>query len=1099
MSYLALLLHHHMTHRANYKNKKRDMTVTIPQPKEKFLVGNLLDLNAQTPVQDLMRLAREYGPIFRLSFPGRSQIIVSGFDLVDELCNEKRFDKKVWAPLQNLRPVAGDALFTAHTREPNWHKAHSILLPNFSMKAMQGYMPMMLDIAEQLVGKWDRLNPDDEVDVPGDMTRLTLDTIGLCGFDYRFNSFYREDMNPFVDSMVSAMKEALERLHRLPAYNNLLFLHNRQFQQDIELMNSTVDKIIQERKKSGVDLSEKQDLLNYMLAGIDKESGEGLDDINIRYQIITFLIAGHETTSGLLSFAIYNLLHHPEVLRKAYDEVDRVLGSDLSSQPTLQQVNRLKYVSQILKETLRLWPTAPAFALYPYEETTIGGQYPVTPEDQITVLIPMLHRDQSIWGENVEQFDPERFAPEVEMLRPANAYKPFGNGQRACIGRQFAMQEAMLVLGMLLQRYRFIDHLNYQFKIKETLTLKPEDFKIKIRKRTDAERSSTAAPAISISQPKVERAAEPLPEVPVHHTPLLVLHGSNMGTSEDLANRIANDAEARGFAAQVASLDEYTNKLPTEGALVVVTSSYNGTPPDNAIKFCDWIKASELAQDVLTDVKYTIFGVGNHDWATTYQAIPKLIDGSLERFGAQRIYPRGEGDQSGDFDGAFEEWYQLFWQTFFNEFGIEAQVPEEKMVGKLSLELVSGAQTHPIVSSFGAQPMKVLVNRELHRKEGGQPSERSARHIEVELPVGVSYRTGWHLGVIPRNSATQVSRIVRRFSLDEGAQIVLRKSDRRKTALPVDTPISLIDLLSSYVELQDVATRKQIKLLTEYTQCPPEKMRLQALSGDDEASVALYRAEVLEKRKSLLDLLEEFPTCEMPFPIYLELLPAIRPRYYSISSSPLRDTLRTSLTISVVDAPARSGHGHYQGVCTGYLRDRQPGHTIYAFVQDTRSPFMLPQDASVPLIMVGPGTGIAPFRGFLQERAEQQARGLKIGKSLLFFGCRNPEQDFLYEDELKAYVREGILDLYTAFSRWEGHPKQYVQDVILQECGRVWQALEAGAIIYICGDAARMAPDVKRAFVTLYQQQTNQDATAAEAWLENLIATDRYLVDVWPS
>jgi cytochrome P450/NADPH-cytochrome P450 reductase len=185
-----------------------------------------------------------------------------------------------------------------------------------------------------------------------------------------------------------------------------------------------------------------QDLLTSMLTGVDRESGEKLDDINIRYQIFTFLIAGHETTSGLLTFAIYFLLNNPDALAKAYEEVGRVLGDDLSSPPTNAQVNHLRYVSQVLKETLRLWPTAPAFTRHAYEDTALCGKYQVGKQDSLMVLTPMLHRDPKIWGKDAETFDPERFTQDAEQTRPANAYKPFGTGQRACIGRQFAMLEA---------------------------------------------------------------------------------------------------------------------------------------------------------------------------------------------------------------------------------------------------------------------------------------------------------------------------------------------------------------------------------------------------------------------------------------------------------------------------------------------------------------------------------------------------------------------------------------------------------------------------------------------------------------------------------
>src|SRR5262245_170297 len=163
-------------------------------------------------------------------------------------------------------------------------------------------------------------------------------------------------------------------------------------------MNETVDRIIRERRESGEDLTTKPDLLSYMLAGVDKKTGERLDDLNIRYQIITFLIAGHETTSGLLSFTLHFLLNHPAVLARAYQEVDRVLGPDPAVRPTYGQVKQLVYVSQVLKESLRLWPTAPAFALYPYEDTVIGGKYQMGRGYQITVIVPMLHRDKTVWG-----------------------------------------------------------------------------------------------------------------------------------------------------------------------------------------------------------------------------------------------------------------------------------------------------------------------------------------------------------------------------------------------------------------------------------------------------------------------------------------------------------------------------------------------------------------------------------------------------------------------------------------------------------------------------------------------------------------------------
>ncbi|MGZ3715943.1 MAG: cytochrome P450, partial [Ktedonobacterales bacterium] len=251
----------------------------IPHPPTKPVLGNLLDLDAGSPIQDIMTLARQHGPIFQLELPGRKMVVVSGHDIVDELSDERRFDKLVWSPLRNVRSFAGDGLFTSQTQEPNWHKAHNILLPNFSTQAMKGYMPAMVDIAVQLAQKWERLNPDDEIDVPADMTRLTLDTIGLCGFNYRFNSFYREEPHPFIVAMVRALGESLEQLHRLPGQTRLMVRTRRQFEEDVSTMNTLVDTLIHERRAAG-DNAAKKDLLGYMLAGVDKQSGERLDDIN---------------------------------------------------------------------------------------------------------------------------------------------------------------------------------------------------------------------------------------------------------------------------------------------------------------------------------------------------------------------------------------------------------------------------------------------------------------------------------------------------------------------------------------------------------------------------------------------------------------------------------------------------------------------------------------------------------------------------------------------------------------------------------------------------------------------------------------------------
>ncbi len=1060
------------------------------------MLGNLLDVNANAPVQGMMDLARRYGTIFELELPGRKSIVVSDYALVDELSDERRFDKLVWGPLRNVRAFSGDGLFTSRTQEPNWRKAHNILLPSFSMQAMKGYMPMMVDVAEQLAQKWARLNPDDEIDVPADMTRLTLDTIGLCGFDYRFNSFYREEPHPFIVAMVRALGESLEQLHRLPVQNRLRVHSRQQMNDDIALMNELVDRIIRERRASG-DTASRHDLLDHMLAGVDKDTGEGLDDINVRYQIITFLIAGHETTSGLLSFALYFLLKHPDVLARAYDEVDRVLGPDPRALPTYAQVTKLRYIGQILNETLRLWPTAPAFALSPYEPTVIGNRYAVDRESELVVLIPMLHRDPAIWGADAEEFNPDHFDPERERALPPNAFKPFGNGQRACIGRQFALQEATLVLGMLLQRFELLDPHDYQLKVKETLTLKPDDFSIQVRPRTT--RTLVAAPAVESAEP--DPAQQSAPALAAHGTPLLVLYGSNLGAAEGLARDIAEDGTAHGFATTLAPLDDYADAgaLPRDGAVVLVSASYNGTPPDNAEKFVAWLRDESIAADALRGVRYTVFGCGNRDWASTYQAIPTLLDRELEIHGATRIYPRGEGDARDDFDGQFRTWYAPLWASLAATFALSYSVPEGPRGPRYTVEVVTSSTPAPVATEYAAQPLTVLVNRELQRRDGPNPSERSTRHIEVALPEGVRYMAGDHLGILPRNNAELVRRVAARFGFAEDVTLRIQSAAPNASPLPVDAPISLSALLTSYVELQDVATRAQIATLAAHTECPPEKRALLALAASEEEGAARYREEVLATHLSVLDLLERYASVQLPFNVYLEMLAPIRPRYYSISSSPLENPRTASITVAVTEGPSRSGQGQYAGVCSSYLARQQPGSEIVGFVHIPSTRFRLPDDATTPLVMIGAGTGLAPFRGFLRERAAIGARGEAVGPSALFLGFRSPEHDFLYEDELRAFEREGITTLYPACSRMQGQPKRYVQHEIVAHADAVWELLRQGAVVYVCGDAGRMAPAVRQALGEVYRQRTGATQDDAEVWLAGLAATNRYLADIWPS
>ncbi len=1061
----------------------------IPGPKGVPVLGNMFDVKQATMIQDLMKLTREWGPILKLTTPTGPRYIASGLEMVDDLCDDARFDKLVGLSQREFRKTHKSAgLFTADTDDPLWKSAHDILLPSFSTWAMKGYLDPMIDIAEQLCLKWERLNPDEPIDVTGDMTRLTLDTIALCGFSYRFNSFYRDTQHPFIEAMMGALHETQARQRLLPVAVKMRRGAQRKLMADSKFMDDTVGEILAERKASG---DPGMDLLGHMLVGTDK-AGNALPDHNIVAQCLTFLVAGHETTSGLLSFAISYLLKHPEVVVRAHEDVDRVLGTDPSVPPTVAQVQQLGYIRQILDETLRLWPTAPAFTRQARATTTVGGWGPFSPGQSIIALTPMLHRLPEVWGADAEEFNPDHFDPQRRDTLPPNAFRPFGSGQRACIGRQFALQEATLVLGMLMQRFELIDHANYQLKIKESLTLKPDGLTITIRPRAGRTWGAAPRPVAAAANPRTPALA--VAPTDRHGTPLLVLFGSNLGAAEDIASRIARDATDRGYTARTAALDDAVRELPIEGAVVVVTSSYNGQPPDNAARFAAW---ADEAGTSAAGVRYTVFGCGNRDWAATYQAVPTRIDAALEARGAIRVYPRGEGDARGDFDAQFEAWYAGLWDALGAALGLDAAKTEVAGGGpRLAVELEQRRTASPILQSYRGQAAIVRVNRELTAR-AGTPGGRSVRHIEITLPPGLTYAAGDHLGVLPRNDVSVINRVIARFGLDAGQYVTLTATGTVPTHLPVGEPYPLLGILAGCVELQDVASRAGLAAMAAHLPEGPARDELAGLAGTDDEATARYREKIGVPRRTLLELLEEHPECDLPFAEYLDLLAPLRPRYYSISSSPTVST-SAAVTVGVLEGPARRGDGStFRGVCSGHLSTVPDGGTVFTFVRPPSIAFRPPENPHVPMIMVGAGTGMAPFRGFLQERGSLRARGVPIATSLLFLGCRDPEDDLLYADELKAYEADGVATLVPAFSRVKDYPHRYVQHALEASADQVWAAMQQDAVVLVCGNASTMAPGVRAALVAVFRAKTGAGAADGEAWLAGLRAADRYLEDIW--
>lgn len=445
---------------------------SLPHPPRRVpVLGDVFGFSTDSLTQPSADLAG-LGPVFEFRFLGARYVVAAGADAVAELNDERRFCKHVGPDIDALRIMGGDGLFTAYNDEPNWQKAHDILTPAFSRQAMRRYHSVMLEVADDLVVHWDSASrTGDAVDVPADATRVTLETIGRCAAGHPFGCFDSREPHPFVEHMVAGLKGSdwvgVLRETFLPKC--FARRAERTVRRHADQMHRLADEIVAERLRGG--LGHHDDLLELMLTS-------DLERANIRYQLINFLVAGHETTAGALSFALYFLSQHPDVADRARAEIEQVWGAD--ERPDFESIAKLRYVRRVLDEALRLQPTVPGYYRAAREDTVLAGVHPMRQGDWVLTMTMALHRDPR-WGGDPDAFDPERFTPDRVRARPAGLYKPFGTGPRSCIGRQFALHEAVLLLAVLLRRYELIPDPGYRLQVAQRLTLMPKDFRLTLR------------------------------------------------------------------------------------------------------------------------------------------------------------------------------------------------------------------------------------------------------------------------------------------------------------------------------------------------------------------------------------------------------------------------------------------------------------------------------------------------------------------------------------------------------------------------------------------------------------------------------------------
>ncbi|MGR1224071.1 assimilatory sulfite reductase (NADPH) flavoprotein subunit [Aeromonas veronii] len=533
---------------------------------------------------------------------------------------------------------------------------------------------------------------------------------------------------------------------------------------------------------------------------------------------------------------------------------------------------------------------------------------------------------------------------------------------------------------------------------------------------------------------------------------LTILYGSQTGNAKGVATAIKAQAEARGLPVTLASMADYKPKqLKKESHLLVVVSTYGeGEPPESAVDLFEQLKKGKVGK--LDGLKFAVLGLGDRSYEFFCQT-GKDFDNFLATAGAERIYELASLDV--DYQDAAKAW---------SEQALNA-ITATLSTGAASSSVASAVQQavgHSQYSKENPFPARLSVNQKIT----GRDSTKDIRHIEINLAdSGITYQPGDALGVWFDNDAELVNEVLALTGLsgDEAtAHGTLRAA------------------LTSHFEL----TRLHGGFITGLADIS-DNAALKDLAGDKAQVNALVAS------AQVVDVLKRFPTA-LTTEQLVSLLRPLTPRLYSIASAQSEVEEEVHLTVGVVRYPQEDGTVR-SGAASSYLADRliEDGE-VRVFIEHNDN-FRLPANPDTPVIMVGPGTGIAPFRAFIQEREAQGAEG----KNWLFFGNPHFTQDFLYQVEWQRYVKSGLLSkISLAFSRDQTN-KIYVQDRLREAGLELYQWLEAGAHFYVCGDANKMAKDVQEALLEVIAEHGHKSREEAEEYLSELRRAKRYQRDVY--
>ncbi|XP_050429828.1 NADPH--cytochrome P450 reductase [Adelges cooleyi] len=598
---------------------------------------------------------------------------------------------------------------------------------------------------------------------------------------------------------------------------------------------------------------------------------------------------------------------------------------------------------------------------------------------------------------------------------------------------------------------------------------------------------------------------------------LVVFYGSQTGTAEEFAGRIAKEGARYKMKGMVADPEEcemadlvQMKEIPKSMAIFCLATYGEGDPTDNAMDFYEWLQNGDAD---LEGLNYAVFGLGNKTYEH-YNEVAIYVDQRLEELGATRVHEIGLGDDDANIEDDFVSWKEKLWENVCSHFGIEemgeetnvrqyksvdcsAVLPERIYTGEISRLKSYENQRFPF-DVKNPYLSSILVNRELH-KSGG----RSCMHIEFNIDGSkMRYDTGDHVAVYPKNSPDLVERLGQLLNVNLDTVFSLLNTDEESSKKhPFPCPCTYRTALTYYLDITSNPRTHIMKELAEYASDPKEQEKLKLMASSSPEGKKEFHEWVLHNNRNIVHILEDLPSVKPDLDHLCELLPRLQCRYYSISSSPKVYPKSIHITAVKVEYDTPTGRVN-QGVATCLLSqlipiDNQlPAPTIPIFIR--RSQFRLPPKSQTPVIMIGPGTGLAPFRGFIQERDFARKEGREVGQMILYFGCRKKEEDYIYEEELNEYLNNGTLTkLHLAFSR-DQPEKLYVTHLLEESADELWNVIgENNGHLYVCGDARSMAKDVHSIIVKVVMEKGQMNNSQALNYVKKMEQQKRYSADVW--